>query len=133
MKAKERGNAFFMQSDFPAAVREYDEAIRRDPSNASFYCNRATALSKLMDYGRALDDIKKALELDPAYVKAYYRRGLIEMALKKYHRCLQSFQRGLEISPEDAGCLEGLRKTQQKIAEVGVRARYQLDAIAARR
>ena len=112
-----------MQSDFPAAIREYDEAIRRDPTNPSFYCNRATALSKLMDYGRALDDIQKALELDPTYVKAYHRRGLIEMALKKYHRCLQSFERGLELSPEDAGCQDGLRKTQQKIAEVGADAR----------
>ena len=65
-----------MQSDFPAAIREYDEAIRRDPTNPSFYCNRATALSKLMDYGRALDDIQKALELDPTYVKAYHRRGI---------------------------------------------------------
>lgn len=62
-----------MEGNYPAAIKQYDEAIRRDPTNASFYNNRGTAFSKLMDYGRALDDIQKALELDPQYVKAYMR------------------------------------------------------------
>lgn len=108
-----------MEGNYPAAIKQYDEAIRRDPNNASFYNNRGTAFSKLMDYGRALDDIKKALELDPQYVKAYMRRGNIEFALKQYHRAKRSFARGLEIDENDAGCKEGLEKTMRKIMEVG--------------
>lgn len=107
-----------MEGNYPAAIKQYDEAIRRDPTNASFYSNRGTAFSKLMDYGRALDDIQKALELDPQYVKAYMRRGNIEFALKQYHRAKRSFARGLEIDEKDAGCQEGLEKTVRKIFEV---------------
>ena len=109
-----------MEGNYPAAIKQYDEAIRRDPTNASFYNNRGTAFSKLMDYGRALDDIQKALELDPQYVKAYMRRGNIEFALKHYHRAQRSFARGLEIDEKDAGCQEGLEKTVRKIFEVSV-------------
>lgn len=109
-----------MEGNYPAAIKEYDEAIRRDPKNASFYNNRGTAFSKLMDYGRALEDIQKALELDPKYVKAYMRRGNIEFALKQYHRAKRSFMAGLEIDENDAGCKEGLEKTVAKVYEVGV-------------
>ena len=118
MEAKERGNQFFLNGKFPEAIREYDEAIRRDPTNAAFYCNRGTALSKLMDYGRALNDINKALELDPTYVKALVRRGNIEFALKQYHRAMRSFREGLAINENDETCLEGLQRTMMKINEV---------------
>ena len=115
MKAKERGNQLFMEGKYPEAIREYDEAIRRDPTNAAYY----TALSKLMDYGRALADIEKALALDPKYVKAWLRKGNIELALKQYHRSIRSFMHGLEIDPEDKGCKEGVEKTQMRVQEVG--------------
>ena len=118
LKAKERGNQFFLEGKYAEAIREYDDAIRRDPTNASYYNNRGTALSKLLDYGRAMADINKALELDPKYVKAWVRKGNIEMALKQYHRSIRSFKCGLEIDPMDVSCKEGVRKTRECVEEV---------------
>ena len=113
LEAKERGNAKFKQGDFPGAVADYNEAIKRDPENAVYYVNRAAALSKLLDFGHALEDAEKAIKLDPKYVKAYARRGKIEQLTKKYHRALKSFSQGLEIDPDDAECQEGIRAVNE--------------------
>lgn len=72
---KEKGNVFFKAGKFPDAVKEYSEAIKRDPSNKFLYQNRATAYSKLMVFDAALQDCEKALKIDPNFVKAHARSG----------------------------------------------------------
>ena len=47
LEAKERGNEKFKGGDFPAAIAEYSEAIKRDPTNAVYYNNRSAAYMKL--------------------------------------------------------------------------------------
>jgi stress-induced-phosphoprotein 1 len=85
-EAKERGNEAFKRGDFPTAVVEYSEAIKRDPGNAVYYANRAAARTKLMDFPAALADCDKALKLDPKYAKAYSRRGALQVLMKEYHK-----------------------------------------------
>ena len=72
---KAKGNVFFKAGKFPDAVKEYSEAIKRDPSNKFLYQNRATAYSKLMVFDAALQDCEKALKIDPNFVKAHARSG----------------------------------------------------------
>lgn len=50
-EAKERGNEAFKTGDFPKAIAEYSEAIKRQPDNAKYWTNRAVAKAKLMDFG----------------------------------------------------------------------------------
>lgn len=52
-EAKDRGNEHFRAGQWPEAVREYEEAIKRDPTNAAYHNNRAAALAKLMDFNGA--------------------------------------------------------------------------------
>lgn len=49
-EAKERGNAAFKNGDFPAAIAEYSEAIKRSPTEPVFFANRAAARIKLLDW-----------------------------------------------------------------------------------
>ena len=71
----------------------YTEAIDLDPTDKTYWCNRAIARIKLEEYGYALNDASElrgllvwtvsssndliisgqAIELDPTYAKAYYR------------------------------------------------------------
>lgn len=114
-EAKEKGNQLYRDGNFVAAIKEYDESIKRNPKIASVYLNRAMSLMKILDYNKALTDINKALELDPQYAKAYGKRGNIHYFLKEYHKAIEDFDNGLKIDPTNTECLEGRQKTQQAI------------------
>lgn len=43
LEAKERGNTAFREGNFPQAITEYEEAVKRDPTNAAYHNNLAAA------------------------------------------------------------------------------------------
>ncbi len=55
-EAREAGNEAFKKGDYPGALKLYDEGVRRDPTSAKIYSNRAFAYIKLMRFNEALDD-----------------------------------------------------------------------------
>ena len=107
-----KGNELYGEGKFPDAIKEYDEAIKRNPTEAKLYANRGTALMKLMEYPTALRDIDKCLELDPNYVKAYAKKGVIHHFLKEFHKALEAYEKGLKIEPGNEECKSGLEKTR---------------------
>jgi len=112
---KEKGNEFFKAGDFPNAIKEFDEGMRRDPTNKFILSNRSFAYIKLMEPVRGLADAEKCLEMDPTFVKAYARKATCHQLQKEYHKAMDSFQKGLEIDPENKECTDGMMKTQMLI------------------
>lgn len=114
-EAKERGNVQFKAGKWADAIKEYEEAIKRDPSVAAYHNNLAAALAKLMEFPAAKAACEKALEIDPNYVKAWCKKGDIEFFMKEYHRAMESYQKGLSLDQTDRACMDGLRKVSMKI------------------
>ncbi len=117
LEAKERGNDHFRAGQWKEAIAEYEEAVKRDPQSAVYRNNLASALTKVADFNGAKAAVEKALELDPKYVKAWAKKGDIEFFMKEYHRALDSYKAGLEVEENNQLCLEGLKKTGNKIHE----------------
>ncbi|KAG1756111.1 chaperone [Suillus lakei] len=90
--AREEGNAAFKSGDFAKAVKLYEESIKRDPSDARGYNNRAAAYMKLMALAEALKDADKAIEVDPTFVKAYIRKATILQTMREYSKSLEALQ-----------------------------------------
>lgn len=88
---KAKGNDLFKAGDFPGAIKEFDEAIKRDPSNKAYYSNRSFAYIKLMEPTYALKDAEKAIELDPTFVKAWVRKATCHSLHKEYHKAMEAF------------------------------------------
>lgn len=118
-EANLRGNIYFKAGDFPSALAEYDEAVRRSPHTAKLYANRAAALVKLMEFPRALSDVNKCLELDPTYVKAYSRKGNIHFLMKEYTKSMEAFENGLKRHPDNDECKAGFQRTLAAINTAG--------------
>lgn len=108
---KIKGGELFKQGNFPGAIKEFEEGLRRDPTNVAIYSNRALAYIKLMEPAQAMRDAEKCLELDPTFVKGYARKGTCHQMMKEYHKALESYDKGLNLDPNSKECNDGKMKT----------------------
>lgn len=69
--AREEGNAQFKNGAYADAVKSYTESIKRDPSDAKGYNNRAAAYLKLLAFPEALKDAEEAIKVDPTFSRSY--------------------------------------------------------------
>ena len=72
LEAKERGNEFFKEGKFPESIKEYSEAIKRNPDDHVLYSNRAASYTKLGEYNMAVKDCDISIKLNPKFGK--YRK-----------------------------------------------------------
>lgn len=108
---KRKGGELFKEGKFPDAIKEFDEGLRRDPTNVAIYTNRSQCFIKLMEPAQALKDANKAIELNPKFVKGWVRKGTCHQMMKEYHKALEAFDKGLQIEPDSKECQEGRMKT----------------------
>ena len=88
---KDKGNAHFKGGDFPSALKEFDEAIRRNPQNIAVYSNRAATYTKLMDPARALADAEQCIKLDEKFTKGWIRKAQSHQLQKEYHKAMEAW------------------------------------------
>jgi stress-induced-phosphoprotein 1 len=100
-KAKEEGNDHFRAQRYPEAIQCYSEAIKRDPTNAAYLTNRATAFSKLGEYPSAVKDCDASLALDPKNVRAYLRKGQAYQTMREFTKAMEAFEKGLAVDPDN--------------------------------
>lgn len=50
---------------FPLALKEYEDAIKRNPDCAKYYSNLGTVFIKLMEWNRAKENFEICLKKDP--------------------------------------------------------------------
>lgn len=99
-EAREEGNKKFKEGDWPGAVKEYTEAVKRAPNDPKGYANRAAALLKLMSYPDAIRDCDKAIELDHGFFKAYTRKATALLVMRDYRKCMDVLEEARAIDTE---------------------------------
>ncbi len=80
-----RGIAYDLLKKYPLALRDYDEAVRLDPTYHRAYYNRALVYVKIGNRPAAAIDFRNALKLSPAnsYTRKWAQQRL--KALQKRH------------------------------------------------
>ncbi|KAK6520028.1 Hsp90 cochaperone [Arthrobotrys conoides] len=99
-EARLDGNEKFKKADWPGAVEAYTEMIKRAPTDARGYTNRAAALQKLMSFPSSIDDCRKAIELDPGFMRAHIRLAQGYFGLKEYNKVLDALAAATEADKE---------------------------------
>eukprot|EP00320_Phaeocystis_rex_P000350 CAMPEP_0119077736 /NCGR_PEP_ID=MMETSP1178-20130426/95961_1 /TAXON_ID=33656 /ORGANISM="unid sp, Strain CCMP2000" /LENGTH=558 /DNA_ID=CAMNT_0007060121 /DNA_START=36 /DNA_END=1712 /DNA_ORIENTATION=- len=116
-KAREEGNELFKAGKYPEAIEKYSDAMKRDPTSAMPYSNRAACYQKLMEWQLALKDAETCVSMDPKFAKGWSRKGGIHLFLKEFHKAMDCYQMVLDIDPSDANAKQNLEHVMMKIQE----------------
>jgi len=84
-----------------AARREFDEAIRLDPTMWPAYYNRARMEMKLGRLNAALADANQSIRMKPKFWSNYALRGDILAKLGYYKNARTDFYKAVELGPND--------------------------------
>ncbi|TGZ79117.1 TPR-like protein [Ascodesmis nigricans] len=90
---KQAGNKFFKAGEYLKAVEEYTKAIDCEPSNATFFSNRAAAFMSAGKYHQALADCQRAERIDHNNPKTLLRMARIQVALGRPDDALETYDR----------------------------------------
>lgn len=58
---KNEGNAAYKNKNFSEALRFYEEAIQIDPTELTFYTNKAAVYFEMKDYAKCIEECDKAI------------------------------------------------------------------------
>ncbi|XP_022166700.1 small glutamine-rich tetratricopeptide repeat-containing protein alpha [Myzus persicae] len=115
---KKFGNEFMKTQNNDKAIEAYTKAIKLNPLNPIYYCNRAAAFNAIGKYVNAIEDCQKAIELDSSYCKAYCRLGLAFSYLKDYHKAVSCYKKACELDPDNQGYQRNYQLTLNNLQTV---------------
>ncbi|KAI9278845.1 hypothetical protein BDA99DRAFT_531578 [Phascolomyces articulosus] len=115
-KAREEGNKLFKEQNWPGAIEQYTEAIKRNDKDVRPYSNRAACYLKLMAVYEAEKDANKCIELDPTFARGYIRKAAVEFAKKEYQKAIDFLQQAQENDKEGKAAREINQQLQKAYA-----------------
>ena len=97
-----RGEAYYKEGNYEAAVRELREAVRESPDADNSHYVLGLALTELGQLQEAIDEFKRVTELaiaDDAKILAFYNMGNTYSDLGDYEHAIESYQHAIKLDP----------------------------------
>ena len=100
--------------DFPGAIADFTESIKRGPDHPDAYLSRGMAKSQLKDFPGAIADFTESIKRGPDHADAYFNRGMAKYKLKDFPGAIADYTATINFAPphlEDAYEARGLAHT----------------------
>jgi len=111
-----RGEIHQGQDAYSAALRDFSEALERNPDAVTARMHRAEIQQVGGDPTAALADITDALRQEPRSARLLYRRGLILADLRRAHEACADFRAAAQLASDPV-----LRaKAEKRLRELGI-------------
>jgi tetratricopeptide (TPR) repeat protein len=94
-----RGVELKRKGDIDAAIKDYDESIKLDPSDYFAYNNRANTLRDKGDLEGAIADYTTAIRLEPGYAAAYTNRARLHERMNALDKARADYGAALAAPP----------------------------------
>lgn len=85
--------------EYGRAIADFDEALQRQPKNASILFERAGTFTSLGDYHKAIFDYDRCLAIDPENSRAYFQRGVNHYRLGQHATAVHNYNEALRLDP----------------------------------
>ena len=90
-----RGRLYMAIGESNLAMKDFDEYLKLDTTNARVYLNRAS--TKMQDLEGAVEDCNKSISIDPENKNAYFVRGLARYELDQKSEACADFETAIEL------------------------------------
>jgi|GEM_PF-1302080 len=104
----ELGKSALERGDVQAAIRNFDEAIRRDPRDVNSYIVLGETYLRLQNYDKTIDTLSAGLLIDPNHGPGNYMLAVAYNLWGNREKALQHAQKSVQIF-QDRGDREGFR------------------------
>lgn len=94
------GVGYSEKKEYDKAIKDFNECIRLDPTDATVFNDRGVAWHAQKDYDKAIHDYTEAIRLRAAYSLGYVNRGNSWTAKKNYVRAIKDFDEAIRLDPK---------------------------------
>lgn len=82
--------------DYQAALKAFDRAVRKAPTSAETYYNRALVYVAVGNLGQAAEDLGRVVGIRPAYVEALVEQASLYLTVGRYEEAIVAFSNAIE-------------------------------------
>lgn len=117
MAYSNRGNAYWKQENYPAALNDYNQAIALNPRGYATLSNRGAVYLRLGQRNLALADFNQAIKLNPMNSQAFNNRGSLLLESGQIELAVQDFTRSLKLQPYQIPALVNRANCYKQLGE----------------
>ena len=97
----QRGVLQEFAGDKDAAVKDYSEVIKLDPSSAVAYFNRGNVYDQMGEHDRAIADYTEAIKIDPTDPDVFNNRGQAYDALGESDSAIADYSESIRLNRDN--------------------------------
>lgn len=97
-----RAMLFYRAENYAAAVADFSDLLRYQPTAAGHWHNRGLAHYRMGNWDLAIQDYSQAIRLSPASADAFYWRGQAYLEKKQWDEAIADYSQAIRLNPANA-------------------------------